>query len=116
MNSSTHRSVSGTMSATRALLSLSLLLALHSCMSDYARREECFAPISEDGCLLAVEEAHGIFDGSMAKMSGFSTNNDNRCNAIEALMHMGYAGFQMTNDGRNLDEILKNYYKIFTQK
>lgn len=49
---------------------------------------------------------------------GLNAENDeiNRINAVGAFIHMGYLGFEMSDDARNLDEILTNYYKFFSNK
>ena len=71
----------------------------------------------QDSLSFSIKSNYEYFEAILKYIDNYgvdSTKNEsNRRNAINALNHMGYMGFPMTDDGRNLDEILKNYYKIF---
>lgn len=67
----------------------------------------------QDSLSFIIKSNYEYFE---AILKYIATNNEsNRREAINALNHMGYMGFPMTDDGRNLDEILKSYYKVFSK-
>lgn len=71
----------------------------------------------QDSLSFSIKSNYEYFEAILKYIDNYgidSTKNEsNRREAINALNHMGYMGFPMTDDGRNLDEILKNYYKVF---
>ena len=74
----------------------------------------------QDSLSFSIKSNYEYFEAILKYIDNYgidSTKNEsNRREAINALNHMGYMGymgFPMTDDGRNLDEILKSYYKVF---
>lgn len=71
----------------------------------------------QDSLSFSIKSNYEYFEAILKYIDNYgidSTKNEsNRREAINALNHMGCMGFPMTDDGRNLDEILKSYYKVF---